>query len=438
MYYFVNPKNKELREGSPDHVDWEFANKEICQAKGFSIGGGAELSKEQVMAQEQVLEILPLISEVNAVSEELNKHKSFEVVLISGASQGAGADKGTRVSVKMKNLLNNNVCMWDRGKFMNRRFLIQDVYQRFVDGEDVSKIKKEEDPFWEPPEDVLIGTANVFLQSLSYALDFDDKLSVTDYKGTEQGSISINVTPCTAQGKPLDEDHFVDDPKDLLGKPYHFKVLVRNAEVQMARYSHGLYIKFHSFKESDPAVTPTKTGTLSPNFNFSKLFSFHAILEEHLDWFETGCLSFNLYGKQNDKLIESRLKMTTKELRQMDTVQTNQVSVKQATFRDKSSGELAQLKSEVILYKRRYQRMLDKEKRIQSLVTEWGKSPTKDFDGFHRAMQAAAFYERGKLKYKVNMLKSYLKNQPDAVANGGQIKTDDIKVADGSKACSLM
>lgn len=58
----------------------------------------------------------------------------------------------------------------------------QDVYQRFVDGEDVSKIKKEEDPFWEPPEDVLIGTANVFLQSLSYALDFDDKLSVTDYK----------------------------------------------------------------------------------------------------------------------------------------------------------------------------------------------------------------------------------------------------------------
>lgn len=49
----------------------------------------------------------------------------------------------------------------------------------------------------------------------------------------------------------------------------------------------------------------------------------------------------------------------------MDTVQTNQVSVKQATFRDKSSGELAQLKSEVILYKRRYQRMLDKEKRIQ-------------------------------------------------------------------------
>ena len=30
----------------------------------------------------------------------------------------------------------------------------------------------------------MIGTANVFLQSLSYALDFDDKLTITDYKVT--------------------------------------------------------------------------------------------------------------------------------------------------------------------------------------------------------------------------------------------------------------
>ena len=46
----------------------------------------------------------------------------------------------------------------------------------------VANIPREEDPFWEPPEDVLVGTANVFLQSLAFALDFDDKLSVTDYK----------------------------------------------------------------------------------------------------------------------------------------------------------------------------------------------------------------------------------------------------------------
>lgn len=44
------------------------------------------------------------------------------------------------------------------------------------------KLPKEEDPFWEPAEDTLIGTANVFLQSLGFALDFDDKITITDFK----------------------------------------------------------------------------------------------------------------------------------------------------------------------------------------------------------------------------------------------------------------
>ena len=98
------------------------------------------------------------------------------------------------------------------------------MYQKFLDGEDISKMPKESDPFWEPTEDVLIGSANVFLQSLSYALDFDDKISITDYKGQEEGSLVVHVTPCKENGKPIEEDSFVDDPEELKGKPYHFKV----------------------------------------------------------------------------------------------------------------------------------------------------------------------------------------------------------------------
>lgn len=45
MYFFVNPLNTEMGEGAPESVDWEFANKEIAQAKGFSTGGGAGLTK---------------------------------------------------------------------------------------------------------------------------------------------------------------------------------------------------------------------------------------------------------------------------------------------------------------------------------------------------------------------------------------------------------
>ena len=51
---------------------------------------------EQQIAQEQVLEMLPMVTEVNAISEELNKHRVFEVVLISAAAQEGTASGQTR------------------------------------------------------------------------------------------------------------------------------------------------------------------------------------------------------------------------------------------------------------------------------------------------------------------------------------------------------
>jgi kinesin family member 1 len=99
------------------------------------------------------------------------------------------------------------------------------MYQAWLDGDrDISQIPKEEDPFWEPVEDALIGTANIFLQSLGYMLDFEDCLSITDFKGKQEGTLTVHVKPCSEQGRPLGEEHYVEDPKELLDAPYHFKV----------------------------------------------------------------------------------------------------------------------------------------------------------------------------------------------------------------------
>lgn len=52
--------------------------------------------------------------------------RSFEVILISGAAlEGISSNKSTKVMVKMKDLLNGNTWVWERGKFMNRRYLMQ-------------------------------------------------------------------------------------------------------------------------------------------------------------------------------------------------------------------------------------------------------------------------------------------------------------------------
>ena len=38
MYVFVNPLKPQASEGTPKDVTWEFAQKEVAQAKGFATG----------------------------------------------------------------------------------------------------------------------------------------------------------------------------------------------------------------------------------------------------------------------------------------------------------------------------------------------------------------------------------------------------------------
>nr|XP_006814113.1 PREDICTED: kinesin-like protein KIF28P-like [Saccoglossus kowalevskii] len=414
MYIFKNPlkpcKDRKLAET----IDWEFAQTEIAQAKGFATGGMAGLSKDQQRAQEQVLEILPLVSEANAISEELNKHKGFEVVLISAAAQEGG--KETKVMVKMKNLLNGNTWLWERGKFMNRRYLMQDLYQRWLDGdEDVNKIPKEEDPFWEPTEDVMIGSCNAFLQSLGYALDFDDGLAVTDYKGTDEGTMYINITPCTQTGKPIDEDMFVDDPFELLGKPFHFKVNVKSCDVNKARYSKGLFVKYRVHDQDDYTQTKTLSGSLSPEWNHSKVVSFPSMTKDHLEYFDSGCITFLLYGVQEDTMPDSNLsKMSTKEIREMESIQSKANNMKlrrkDTQFGLDTPSDLTQIKAEYVLLQKKFDRLERKERRLQDICKDWENKPVEQqqYEPFFRAVSAVAYSTGTKLKTRVHLINRIL------------------------------
>ncbi|KAK3085516.1 hypothetical protein FSP39_004469 [Pinctada imbricata] len=419
MYVLMNPAQKNQADSSlPDTISWDFAQKEIAQVKGFATGA-AGLTKDQQIAQEQVLEILPMVSEVNAVSEELDKHKSFEVVLIAAAAQEGGditQSQGTRVMVKMKNLLNGNTWLWERGKFMNRRYLIQELYQKFLDGEDVSRIPKEEDPFWEPTEDVLIGTANVFLQSLAYALDFDDNLMITDYKGVEEGHLKVEIMPCTEKGSPLDDDSFVEDPKDLLNKVFRFKVVLHSANIHKARFSKGIFVKYTVINngKSEEVKTPMMKNTLSPEFKHSKIVTIPKMKQDHIDFFESGCFTFSVYGLQEDSMPDPKLKkLTTKELRQMDNMEHPQASSsgRRATiFSNEVASDQSHLKTEIVLLQRKYERLASKERRMQQLCEEWSNKPSSEqqYEPFFRAVSAVANSTGTKLKTTVHLLNQML------------------------------
>ena len=46
-----------------------------------------------------------------------------------------------QVNVKMKDLISDIEWIWEKNKFINRKYLMQEMYQNFVEGDD-----------WETPE----------------------------------------------------------------------------------------------------------------------------------------------------------------------------------------------------------------------------------------------------------------------------------------------
>jgi len=63
---------------------------------------------DRQITQEQVLDILPLVTEVNAISEELNKYQTFDVVLMTVAGHDGTTTKGTKLAALQ--LLNLSPC----------------------------------------------------------------------------------------------------------------------------------------------------------------------------------------------------------------------------------------------------------------------------------------------------------------------------------------
>ena len=67
------------------------------------------------------------------------------------------------------------------------------------------------------------------------------------------------------------------------------------------------------YKDKDFTETPYVKNTLKPNFKHSKTFEFKKIKKEHLEFFESGCITFLVYGTQEDTVPNSKLmKYTTR------------------------------------------------------------------------------------------------------------------------------
>ena len=114
--------------------------------------------------------------------------------------------------------------------------MIREILEEYFDTAIIPKLKKNEDPFWDPPNPILIGQAFLQLKQLSVAIDnhHEAKIISFDGEGGQQGILNIGYDPCNAVGEVgdefIDQKLFVDEAKDLIGQSnLFFKVQVKSA-----------------------------------------------------------------------------------------------------------------------------------------------------------------------------------------------------------------
>merc|ERR1711937_949763 len=151
-----------------------------------------------------------MVTEVNAIFEQKDMPYVCEIAVLSGPI--AGLQHGeSHAKVKVKTLQNGNTWMISKEDFINRRYMLQRKMQVEEESDDedadeknpnqeihreASEMALNVDPFEFADDEVIIGAATCFVQSLCYNIEFDDQINIVDYKGRTEGKIEVAVHPC--------------------------------------------------------------------------------------------------------------------------------------------------------------------------------------------------------------------------------------------------
>ncbi|GAB5583336.1 kinesin-like protein KIF1C isoform X1 [Prionailurus iriomotensis] len=296
--------------GSEDltRFDYDFFQLERAAAEGVSVDklgaashGDGKADPGMLAVFQDYVRLMPLVAEANQMGEELKKGLRMELKVKNlAASDSRGHELQKEVMVKVTNQRTREVWIWSKAKFINRKFLMEELYQRFLDGED-SHVAQEDDPFWDPVEVVHLGSAHIWLQSLAYSMKLEEQVEFMNCEGEEEAVVHVCVTPCSPAGRACGEEDVVIDPSELLGKRMDFQVgLVRCLGVKWLKEDaeRGIQMGYRMYDLSSTFYTKPVWKMVNPQIEETVQFTALNASQEFLNYLQTNALIVDLWGLQ--------------------------------------------------------------------------------------------------------------------------------------------
>ncbi|XP_033487903.2 kinesin-like protein KIF28 [Epinephelus lanceolatus] len=295
--------------------DYDYFQSELAAAEGIHLGessaGSSQTDPSLLAVFYDYIKLMPMVAEANQISQELNKGVEFKLEIKNLAlSDPKGHDLEKEIVVRVTSVGRKQVWMWSKAKFVNRKFLMEEAYQQHqaersrdsrVEGLSTVALPRDKDPFWDPVEPLLLGTAHLWLQSLAFRIPLEEQLEVLGSEGTEEAILQAQLVPCSSTGLPLGEDDILIDPSELLGRRLDFQLVLEQCcglcWIREAR-NRGVQIGFRLFDCSQPLYTPAVWHNVNPLLDHRVHFASLHTSQRLLDYLQSSAVVLELWGLQ--------------------------------------------------------------------------------------------------------------------------------------------
>ncbi|CAL8364648.1 unnamed protein product [Gadus morhua 'NCC'] len=296
--------------GSDDwsRYDYDYFHSELAAAEGINLGessvGSSQTDPSLLAVFYDYIKLMPMVAEANQMSQELNKGVVFKVEIKNLAlSDAKGHDLEKEIVVRVTSLESKQVWVWSKAKFVNRKFLMEEIYQQHQGGGGLSleAVPRDKDPFWDPLEPLLLGSAHLWLQSLAFRIPLEEQLEVLGSEGTEEAILQTQLMPCTSTGLPLGEEDILIDPSELLGRRLDFQLILEQLcglrWIQGCR-DRGVQMGLRFFECGGPLYTPAVWHNVNPLLDHRLHFCCPRSSQRLLDHLQSSALVLELWGLQ--------------------------------------------------------------------------------------------------------------------------------------------
>uniref|UniRef100_A0AAZ1X2X6 Kinesin motor domain-containing protein n=1 Tax=Oreochromis aureus TaxID=47969 RepID=A0AAZ1X2X6_OREAU len=279
--------------------DYDYFQSELAAAEGIHLGessAGLSQTEPSLLAVfYDYIKLMPMVAEANQMSQELSKGVEFKLEIKNLAlSDSKGHDLEKDIVVRVTSKGTKQVWMWSKAKFINRKFLMEEVYQQHLAEQSGDNVYK--DPFWDPIEPLLLGTAHLWLQSLAFRIPLEEQLEVLGSEGTEEGILQTQLVPCSSTGLPLGEDDILIDPSEILGRRLDFQlVLDQCCGLRWIREARNRGVQI-----GQPLYTPAVWHNVNPLLDHRVHFASLHTSQRLLDYLQSSAVVLELWGLQGE------------------------------------------------------------------------------------------------------------------------------------------